>query len=140
LQGLHAGDEIVKINSEPAISWAQHNVAPFVSASTSQDRNTRTFLAPVATTFTLGVKTPSGQQSTHLFEVAKSNPPHVPIRLAVPAGNIAYVALNGFDDDTAAKERDKHWPEISKASSLILDLREDGGGSDSVGAHILANL
>jgi carboxyl-terminal processing protease len=32
LQGLHAGDEIVTINSEPAISWVERNVAPFVSA------------------------------------------------------------------------------------------------------------
>ncbi len=43
LQGLHAGDEIVTINAEPAVSWAQHNVAPFVSASTTQDRNARTY-------------------------------------------------------------------------------------------------
>jgi C-terminal processing protease CtpA/Prc len=50
------------------------------------------------------------------------------------------VVPNGFDDDTAAKEWDKHWPEIGKAHSLILDLRENGGGSDSVGAHILATL
>ena len=35
---------------------------------------------------------------------------------------------------------DKHRTEISKATSLILDLRENGGGSDSVGAHILATL
>ena len=60
--------------------------------------------------------------------------------LRFPPGNIAYIALNGFGDDTAAKEWDKHSPEISKASSLILDLRENGGGSDSVGDHILATL
>ena len=51
-----------------------------------------------------------------------------------------HVVLNGFDDDTAAKEWDKHWPEISRANGLILDLRENGGGSDSVGAHILSTL
>ncbi|MEO8735409.1 MAG: S41 family peptidase [Edaphobacter sp.] len=55
-------------------------------------------------------------------------------------GNIAYVALNGFDDDMAAKEWDKHWPEISKANSIILDLRENEGGDDLVGDHILATL
>ncbi len=146
LQGLHAGDEIVTINSEPAESWAERNVAPFVSASTSQDRNTRTyeyvpFLAPIGTTFTLGVETSSGKQSTHVFEVTKSTSQHIPLfNLRILPGNIAYVALNGFDDDTAAKEWDEHWSEISKASSLILDLRENGGGSDSVGAHIMATL
>lgn len=39
------------------------------------------------------------------------------------------VVLNGFDDNTAAKEGDKHWSEISKDNSLILDLRKNGGGS-----------
>jgi len=146
LQGLHPGDEVLTINAEPAISWAERNVAPFVSASTSQDRNTRTyeyvpFLAPIGTTFTLGVQTPSGKQTTHVFEVTKSTSQHIPLfDLKFLPGNIVYVALNGFDDDTAAKEWDRHWPEISKANSLILDLRENGGGSDSVGYHILGTL
>jgi carboxyl-terminal processing protease len=146
LQGLHAGDEIITINSQPVISWAEHNVAPSVSASTTQDRNTRTyeyalFLAPIGTTFNLGIQTPSGKQSAHVFEVTKTTSQDIPLfDLRFLPGNIAYVALNGFDDDTAAKEWDKHWPEISKATSLILDLRANGGGSDSVGTHILATL
>jgi carboxyl-terminal processing protease len=146
LQGLHAGDEVLTINSEPAIGWAEHNVAPFVSASTIQDRNSRIydyklFLATIGTTFTLGTRTPSGKQATHVFEVTKSTSQHVPLfDLRFLPGNIAYVALNGFYDDTAAKEWDKHWPEISKADSLILDLRENGGGSSSVGDHIMATI
>jgi carboxyl-terminal processing protease len=146
LQGLHAGDEIVTINSEPATSWGERNVAPFVSASTSQDRNTRTyeyvpFLAPIGTVFTFVTQTPSGNQTTHVFKVTKSTSQHIPLfDLKFLPGNIAYVALNGFDDDTAAKEWDQHWSEISKANSLILDLRENGGGSESVGAHIMATL
>lgn len=146
LQGLHAGDEILTINSEPAIDWAKRNVVPLVSASTPQDRDTRTyeylpFLAPIGTTFTLGTQTPSGTRATHIFEVTKSASQHISLfELKFLPGNIAYVALNGFDDDTAAKEWDKHWPEISKASSVILDLRENGGGNDSVGDHIMATL
>jgi carboxyl-terminal processing protease len=145
-QGLRAGDEIVTINSEPAIRWAERNVAPYVSASTLQDRHTRTyeyvlFLAPVGTTFTLGMETPSGKQTTHVFEVTKSTAPHIPLFvLKFLPGNIAYVALNSFGDDTAANEWDKHWGEISKADSLILDLRENDGGNNSVGAHIMATL
>ena len=146
LQGIHLGDEVVAINAEPATAWAQSNVAPYVSASTPQDRDTRTyeyapFLAPVGTAFHLEIQTPSGQRSNHTFQVSAAASPHRPLfELRLLPGNTAYVALNGFDDDTAAKEWDKHWPEIRKASALILDLRENGGGDDSVGAHILATL
>jgi carboxyl-terminal processing protease len=166
VQGLHAGDEIVTINSEPAISWAERNVAPFVNASTTQGRNSHTydydlFSAPIGTAFTLGTQTPSGQQGTHRFEVTKSTPQDTPyFDLKFLPGNIAYVALYSFDvfmprsnnslitwnsadvyrNDTAAKEWDNHWPEISKASALILDLRGNGGGNSAVGDHILATL
>jgi carboxyl-terminal processing protease len=96
LQGLRTGDEILTINGESAPSWAEHKVAPFVSASTAQDRDTRTyeyalFLAPIGTSFTLGVETPSGKQSTHVFEVTKSTSQHPPLfDLKFLAGNIAY--------------------------------------------------
>ena len=146
MQGLHAGDEIVTINSEPAIAWAERNVAPFMNASTSQDSDVRIydsnlFLAPIGTTFTLRTLTPSGKFSTHVFTVTKNIPHHrPPFELKFLPGNIAYVALNEFDNDTDAKEWDKHWPEISKAKALILDLRENGGGNSSVGNHILATL
>jgi C-terminal processing protease CtpA/Prc len=111
-----------------------------------QDRNTRIyeyflFRAPIGTTFNLGTQTPSGQQSSRRFEVIDSTFLRTPLfELRLLPGNIAYVALNGFDDDTAATQWDKHWSEISKASAIILDLRENGGGDSSVGDHILATL
>ena len=40
-------------------------------------------------------------------------------------GNIAYVALNSFIDDTAAKEYVKNFPEISKAKAIIFDIRNN---------------
>ena len=146
LQGLHPGDEIVSINGEPAIPWARRNVEPFISASTPQDRDNRTFgfqlfFAKEGTRFALDIASAGRATRKLIFTVPpwqKSDTPLFDLRLL--PGNIAYVALHGFDDDTAAKEWDKNWPEISKAKSLILDLRENGGGSDSVGAHILATL
>ena len=145
-QGLHAGDEIVTINSQPATVWAEHHVTPFISASSSQsldfqvyDRNL--FVAPEGTAFTLGIETPTGKKSTHVFVVRDNYWRGTPFfKLKFLPGNIAYIALNSFENDTDAKEWDKHWPEISKAKALILDLRKNEGGNGSVGNHILATL
>jgi carboxyl-terminal processing protease len=146
LQGLHPGDEILTINDEAAIAWAQRHVQPFVSASTQQGRDNRTFgsdlfRAPEGTSFRITTSTPAGVHASRIFTVPAWTASVSPLfELRILPGNIVYVALNGFDDDSAAIEWDKHWPEISKANALILDLRENGGGSDSVGAHILATL
>jgi carboxyl-terminal processing protease len=146
LQDLRQGDEILTINGEPAIAWAQRHVQPFVFASTQQDLDNRTFgndlfRAPEGTSFNITTSTLSGTHASRTFTI----PPwvasaHPLFELRVLPGNIVYIALNGFDDDTAAKEWDKHWPEISSATSVIIDLRENGGGNQSVGDHILATL
>ena len=146
LQGLRPGDEILTINGVPAIAWSEQNVEPFVSSSSQQDRETRTFeyvpfLAPLGTSFILVVEGPSGRRETHTFVVARSGGIQKPsFEFRMLADDVAYVGLNSFEDDAAAKEWDEHWPEIQKAKSLVLDLRENGGGSDSVGYHILGSL
>jgi carboxyl-terminal processing protease len=146
LQGLHPGDEILTINGEPAITWAKRQVEPFVSASSPQDRDNRTFghnlfEAPEGTTFQITTGTPAGVRTSHTLTVPPYQAPQTPhFEFRMLPDGVAYVALNSFGDNIAAKEWDAHWPEISKATSLILDVRENEGGSTSVGSHILASL
>jgi C-terminal processing protease CtpA/Prc len=144
MQGVKPGDEIVSINGLPVKEWAQQKVAPYVTASSPQDRDERLYYRQLmrgkpGTVFHLVISTPTGKQSSHDFAVGYHDPaPEFEFRIL--PGNVAYVALNEFENNTDADQWDKHWPEIVKAKAVILDLRRNGGGDDGVGAHILATL
>ncbi len=47
-------------------------------------------------------------------------------------GNIAYVALNTFNENRSAEMFEAAFDEIAKASALIIDLRNNGGGNSSI--------
>jgi C-terminal processing protease CtpA/Prc len=63
-----------------------------------------------------------------------------PMSFKMLPGNVAYVALNSFSDAQAADRFDAVFPEISKADAMVIDMRENGGGSDDVGFRVLALL
>jgi len=144
MQGVKPGDEVVSINSLPVKEWAQQKVAPYVTASSPQDRDERLYYRGLmrgkeGTVFHLVLRTPAGKESSHDFAVGYHDPaPEFEFKML--PGNVAYVALNEFENSKDAEEWDKHWPEIVKAKAVILDLRRNGGGDDGVGAHILATL
>jgi len=50
---------------------------------------------------------------------------------------LAYVALNSFNDPKVVEEFEKLIPTLKQAKGLIVDLRNNGGGSDFVGQKIL---
>jgi C-terminal processing protease CtpA/Prc len=55
-------------------------------------------------------------------------------------GNIAYVAINTFNSEDAQKDFDQYFPEIRASDGLILDVRENDGGSGLIAYTILASL
>ncbi len=145
-QGLKPGDEIVQINGMPVEAYAEQNVLPYMSASSPQDLELRGYgyallAARPGQVLHLTVETPAGVRSEHSFTVPQSfNSSRPGFDYRKLPGNVAYVALNEFGDDTDSVEWDKHWAELSQARTIIIDMRKNGGGDDGVGVHILATL
>ncbi|MFZ6799530.1 S41 family peptidase [Undibacterium sp. Di24W] len=150
-QGILPGVEIARINQEPVKEWAFKNTAPYASASTPQDLESRVFIYQ----FLIGNKADKPQielrdaagktWSVEIERVSFGQRNQAFGKLPAFSwkllpGNIAYVALNSFGDDTAAQEYMKNFAEISKAKAIIFDVRKNGGGNGSVGYKVLATL
>lgn len=150
-QGLVLGAEILKVNQRDVHEYARQDLAPYASASTPQDLETRIYsyeflMGSIKESPLLEVRDTQGK--LHQIKIdrvsfkernkALSRMPAFSWRM-LPE-NIAYVALNSFNDDTAAIAYFKAFPEISKAKAIIFDVRDNGGGNGSVGFKILSTL
>lgn len=150
-RGVLPGVEILTVDGRPVQAYAEAELAPFQSASTPQDLEMRVytyaFLAgPVTEAPLVGFADAAGRR----FEARVPRAEGAARRQAVAAeppfawrmlpGDVAYVALNSFGDDTAATRFLAAFPELRKARGLILDLRANGGGNSGVGHRILATL
>ena len=144
-QGLQVGDEVVAINGVPVREYAATRVLPYVSASSPQDRDVRAYdygllVGPVGSRLVLETVDAGGRPSSHTFVIEPSiESARSTFEFRMMAG-VAYVALRSFEDETAAVEFEKHYREIARATAVVLDLRDNGGGSDDVGWRILSKF
>jgi len=145
--GVRVGDEIVSIDGEEVHQYATEHVEPYVSSSTPQDRAVRMYTYQLLSgdhrkPVVLGIRNATGaQHSVTLSREPDSQakgPPQFTFRLL--PGDIAYLKLGEFEDDAGDKAFAQHLSQILKAKGLILDVRENGGGSSSYGWDILTWL
>lgn len=147
-QGVRVGDEIVSIDGQEVHQYARDRVAPYVSSSTPQDRAVRMYGYPLLLAgdrtkpVTVVLKDAAGKPhsvklSREPYPDAKG-PPSFVFRML--AGDIAYLKLGEFEDDRGAEVLKQHLPQILKAKGLILDVRDNGGGSSNYGWDVLTWL
>jgi C-terminal processing protease CtpA/Prc len=149
--GVAPGLEITAIEGQPVQAWAQAHVAPYQPASTPQDLASRTYerallSGPLDQPARVTVRDADGQSRelslprmpARDFETAVWAGPVFQWRML--PGNIAYMRVLHFGDDSAAAGFREHYDEIAKADGLVIDVRENGGGNSSNGYQLLAML
>lgn len=149
------GSEIVEVNGMPTAGYLEKYVIPYISSSTDYDRLDRAvgsmFRSLKGDSYRVKIVTPSGKtldmQITHDLLPDVMNDPMTPVEkpwklleMKWYPGDIAYVALNSFNNSKIVDEFKAVFPELKRARKLIIDLRRNGGGNTGNGVAILKYL
>lgn len=146
-QGIHVGDEVLAIDGTEVHRYAREKIAPYESSSTPQDAAVRVYDYALLSgdenqPVQVHLKDAHGVERNVL--VARSGyadvrrPPAFAFRML--PGDIAYLALDDFESDASVKAFERYLPRILKAKGLVLDVRNNGGGSTRYGEEILSYL
>lgn len=149
-QGVLPGTEILQVNGQDVKAYAQKTTAHLVSASTPQDMENRIFnfqflMGDVAESPELRLRDAAGKSFSvrvqrGTYAQRNQSSPFESYSWRMLPGNVAYVELNSFGSDVAAKSYIHDFPEIARAKAIIFDIRKNGGGSTNVGYRILSTL
>jgi C-terminal processing protease CtpA/Prc len=146
-RGVHVGDEVLAIDGIEVHRYASGKIAPYESSSTPQDAAVRAY--------DYALLSGDGQQPVRVrlkgahglerdLSIGRSGyadvrrPPVFAFRML--PGHIAYLALDHFESDASVKAFEQHLPQIRKARGLVLDVRDNGGGSTRYGEEVLSYL
>ncbi len=153
LKDIPLGTEIIEVNGLPTAQYARDSVAPYISSSTDyvvEDGALSGLLfGLVGQSYVVKFKRPNGSEFTLNLTHEKTTdtsfyppfPPNPPLlELKWYKGGIAYVALNSFGDRKIDSLFLEKLPALYAAKGLIIDLRNNGGGSTHIGANILQYL
>ena len=145
--GLVPGLEIVQIDGQPIIAYADRAVRPYQSGSTTQNVDVQTYTygllrGPETRPVRLTFRDAKGREFTRVLpRRGYGKPaPTVPVRLRFLPGNVAYLQVNEFETNAGFKRFAAAFDSIRATKALIIDLRQNGGGNSGNGYDILSYL
>ncbi|MES2038352.1 MAG: S41 family peptidase [Pseudomonadota bacterium] len=146
-QKIQRGDEIINIDGQPVHEYASSKVAPYASSSTPQDKAVRMYSYALLSgdkskSIRLGLRDAAGKERVEVVNRGQDRDVagDPPFDFKMLPGDIAYLALDHFENDAGVKKLESVMPSIMKAKGLILDIRANGGGSSVQGAAVLSFL
>ncbi len=149
-KGLVVGMEVLELDGQPIQDYANRELAPYVSASTEQDRLVRIYrydllLGDSSVPLELTLADASGRRMQ--LQLERATPAKRANFITKPSfswkmlpGDIAYVDLGEFGSNTCSRQFLENFEAISAAKGIIFDVRENGGGDSGVGWDILGTL
>ena len=144
---VKTGDEIISIDGIDVQRYAEEKIAPYVSSSTSQDRRLRMFGYQLLDgdanqPLTLRMRDSMGKEYSATVKRSGYTDIQTPeiFTFKMLPNDVAYFALDHFESDESIKAFERALPQIMKAKSLIIDMRQNGGGSSDYGYDILSYL
>lgn len=150
---LPIGSEIISVNEYPTREYLAKFVSPYISSSTShilEDISISEMLQGFeGEQYKLKIKKPDGEifgltiihskcSETELYPDTKESTNLIDFKWY--ENQIAYIALNSFENKSIDSLFVNKLPELYKAKALIIDLRKNGGGNGDYGLEILKYL
>lgn len=152
------GSEIISVNGLPTEQYIKDSIAPYISASTDYVRadiaSSMLLRGFPGSSFLVKIRKPGGEEAEYTLTHARARD-----SILLPTGdyyteeknrgllehkifddNIAYVALNSFDDPKISPLFEKLLDSLKKAKGVIIDLRNNGGGQDGIAFNILKHF
>jgi C-terminal processing protease CtpA/Prc len=142
------GSQIIKVNGMPTAAYINKFVKPFISQSTPKTLEVESiralFLGFPGDHYNIKLKKPQGEiislglthakpEKSEFYPAIQDQPlfEYKPL-----SNNIAYIALNSFNNAKIDTEFLNKLPKLKTASAIIIDLRNNGGGSGDVALNI----
>lgn len=145
--GIAVGDEILRIDDREVHEYVQSEVKPFQSSSTPQDLNVRAYKYALLSgdseqKITLKIKNKEGRQSVVSISRSKYGDEKFPSTnsFKVIEGKFGYFKTNSFSSNETVEYFKGLIPKLDQLEGLIIDIRNNGGGSSDLGFKILSYL
>lgn len=139
---IPVGSEVLKVNGVTAQEYQTKYVNPYISTSTENDLNNTAGYNLLSglhgEQYDIELKTPKGEIKKFHLVHSKTEEKELSSIPLPKRGNfefkwlkddVAYVAVRSFDDASVVKDFESQLSELIKAKKIIIDIRNNGGGS-----------